>query len=193
MDRRQFLAWLAGMATVLAVTPAQGSQRAPRQLLVIDLVGGNDSLNTFIPYRDPNYGRLRPTLGINDGIAITEGLALHPALAPWQGWMEQGSLAIVQNVHYPQPSLSHFRSRDVWQSGEPVGTVSSGWLGRYLESIQAPTQGAVFLGAEYPLALMGQQHHYLHLAPHLLNQGSLRDQVLQQLYAQRQDLPLAEE
>ena len=193
MHRRQFLAWLGGVAAVLAVTPAQGSQRASRQLVVIDLVGGNDSLNTFIPYRDPEYLKLRPSLAIRDGIPLTDRVALHPALSSWQSWMEEGSLAIVQNVHYPQPSLSHFRSRDVWQSGEPKQIGGSGWLGRYLESIQAPTQAGVFLGEEYPLAMMGAGTHYLHLAPNLLGQSSLRDQVLQQLYQQPQASPLAEE
>jgi uncharacterized protein (DUF1501 family) len=81
---------------------------------------------------------------------------------------EADQLAIIQNVSYPNPSLSHFRSRDIWYSAQPQGTPYSGWLARYLTSIQAATGDAVFLGDEYPLTLIGEAgERYLQLAPGL--------------------------
>ncbi|NJK64722.1 MAG: DUF1501 domain-containing protein [Synechococcaceae cyanobacterium SM2_3_1] len=192
MDRRQFLVSMAAASTLLALPSDHSRAATQKTLLVIELAGGNDGLNTFIPYQDPNYLRLRPTLGIQDGIPVTETVALHPSLADWQPLLEQGKLAVIQNVGYPDPDLSHFRSKAIWQSGL-LASAANGWLARYLDSTQSQAQDAVFLGGEYPLALMGDQTRYLHLAPQLLvkTDGPL-GQALAELYNSPTSHPLAE-
>lgn len=143
MQRRQFLATLgAGLLTVqlpglaYAVAPA-GYQRL---LVLVELKGGNDGLNTVIPYASADYTRLRPTLAIarDQVLQLDEQRGLHPALAPllplWQG----GQLAIVQGVGYPDPNLSHFRSIDIWDTAShSTQTLSSGWLTRLLQQYPA--------------------------------------------------------
>jgi len=143
MQRRQFLATLgAGLLTVqlpglaYAVAPA-GYQRL---LVLVELKGGNDGLNTVIPYASADYTRLRPTLAIarDQVLQLDEQRGLHPALAPllplWQG----GQLAIVQGVGYPEPNLSHFRSIDIWDTAShSTQTLSSGWLTRLLQQYPA--------------------------------------------------------
>jgi len=147
MKRRDFAGLLLA-AAALTRLPVQA--RANRTLVVLELTGGNDSLNTFIPYQDPAYLRLRPNLGIKDGLPISPETALHPALKDLKPLLDQGNLAILQNVGYPNPDLSHFRSKEIWQSARVQGTPDTGWLARYLESRQAKPEQAIFLGEEYP-------------------------------------------
>ncbi|MEO0852463.1 MAG: DUF1501 domain-containing protein, partial [Cyanobacteria bacterium J06648_11] len=192
MQRRQFLSTLAAASAVLAVRPSQ-ARPADRVLLVVELAGGNDSLNTFIPYTDPNYQTLRPDLAIRDGIPVSSKVAFHPALTEWRSLLDAGSLAVVQNVGYPNPDLSHFRSQEIWHSGLMQPTPATGWLARYLDASGAKPADAIFLGGEYPLALMGHSQRYLHLSPELVvsGGGALGDAV-RDLYSHPQSNPLAE-
>ncbi len=192
MDRRQFLTTLTAAATILALVPQRQTRAATPTLLLIELSGGNDGLNTFIPYTDPNYRRLRPTLALQDGIPGSSTVALHPALSTWQPLIEQGEIAVILNVGYPNPDLSHFRSKEIWQSAS-LGSPDSGWLARYLEMRQASTTEAVFLGDEYPLALSSEGSRYLHLAPNLVvrAEGQL-GQAIQTLYSTPNADPLVE-
>ncbi len=200
MNRRDFLT-LMSLSAVLAATnsnsntSANAAAKTQKTLVVVELAGGNDGLNTFIPYRDPNYLRLRPTLGINDGIPVSSTVALNPALMPFKSILEAGRLAVIQNVSYPEPNLSHFRSKDIWQSAHPRGSTDSGWLARYLESAQAKTADAVFLGEEYPLALTSEKgDHFLQLSPGLaVKNKSKLGQAIQALYHTVQANPMAEE
>ena len=115
-----------------------GDAPGARRLIVVQLSGGNDGLNTVIPYKDDLYYRARPTLGIReaDGIlALEQDLGLHPALKGLKCLYDQGHLAVLNSVGYPNPDRSHFRSMDIWQSGSGSDqVVSTGWLGRYLDS-----------------------------------------------------------
>lgn len=190
LHRRQFLSTLGAAAAILALKPSFAASQ--KTLLVIELAGGNDGLNTFIPIADPNYTRLRSSLAIKQGIPVTSTVALHPGLKDWKGLIENGSMAVIQNVGYPNPDLSHFRSKEIWQSAS-TGSVDSGWLARFLESQQAEAKDAVILGSEYPLALTGQGAHYLHLAPDLAihTEGSL-GQAIRSLYTTPQEIALAE-
>lgn len=143
MQRRQFLATLgAGLLTVqlpglaYAIAPA-GYQRL---LVLVELKGGNDGLNTVIPYASPDYTRLRPTLAIarEQVLQLDEQRGLHPALAPLLPLWQAGQLAIVQGVGYPDPNLSHFRSIDIWDTASnSTQTLSSGWLTRLLQQYPA--------------------------------------------------------
>ncbi|HAN45788.1 MAG TPA: hypothetical protein DCQ32_04480 [Cyanobacteria bacterium UBA8156] len=188
MKRRDFLG-LAIAATTVAAWPvrAEGQRRT---LLVVELVGGNDGLNTFIPYRDSNYRRLRPQLAIADGLPVSERTAWHPALAPLLPQFRAGRVAVVQNVGYPNPSLSHFRSRDIWLSGRPESSATSGWLARAL----GRDAEAVFVGEEYPLALLGENdERFLQVSARLLRRTPSRlDRAIAALYETPQGLPASE-
>ncbi len=193
MQRRTFLEMLFSATTLLALNPTAVLGKDQKTLLVIELAGGNDGLNTFIPYADSNYLRLRPRIGIKDGIPVSHSVALNPGLKDLKPLLESGQLAVIQNVGYPNPDLSHFRSKEIWQSAHPQGSVDSGWLARYLEATKAKTSEAVFLGDEYPLALTGSSTRYLELSPNLglKTQGKL-GQAIQEAYRVPQKQPMAE-
>jgi uncharacterized protein (DUF1501 family) len=106
-------------------------------LVVIQLSGGNDGLNTVIPYRNDIYYKSRPTLGIqrDKALTLTDETGLHPALTGLKSLYDSGSMGILQNVGYPNPDRSHFRSMDIWQTGSAsTEGWSNGWIGRYLDA-----------------------------------------------------------
>ncbi|MCC7477070.1 DUF1501 domain-containing protein [bacterium] len=131
-------AWLSSLARAGVSAQARGKALpgAGKTLVVCQLSGGNDGLNTVIPYSAQPYYKLRPSLAIPEKsqIQISDSLALHPALRPVHALWESGELAIVNGVGYPNPNRSHFASMSIWQTGDPGGHESSGWLGRYLEA-----------------------------------------------------------
>ncbi len=105
-------------------------------LVVLQMFGGNDGLNTVIPYTDPLYYQNRPVIGIprTDVLPISSKIGFHPAMSAMQKLYQQGHLAVVQGVGYPNPNLSHFRSTAIWETADPVSTiVQEGWLGRYFD------------------------------------------------------------
>jgi uncharacterized protein (DUF1501 family) len=107
-----------------------------KTLIVIQMAGGNDGLNTVIPWADPNLARLRPTLRqAEDKLAfkLNDHLGVHSALAPLKDLWTAGQLAVVENVGYPNPSLSHFQSMDIWETMDLEGR--EGWLGKYLAGL----------------------------------------------------------
>ena len=106
-------------------------------LAVVSLSGGNDGLNTVIPYNDPNYRDYRPALGIPEDqiVHITDQIGLHPSFAPLKKYWDAGKLAIIQGVGYPNGSLSHFRSMDIWATCEPDTLGVEGWLGRVIKTL----------------------------------------------------------
>jgi uncharacterized protein (DUF1501 family) len=103
-------------------------------LLVIQLSGGNDGLNTVVPYRDATYYTLRPNLAIprEQALPITDQMGLHPALRQVKSLYDQGHVAVLESVGYPNPNRSHFRAMDIWQTARPDVNEPTGWLGRYL-------------------------------------------------------------
>jgi uncharacterized protein (DUF1501 family) len=135
-------------------------------LVIIQLQGGNDGLNCVVPFTDPNYATLRPTLGLS-GSNLTaplpdhQSLAFHSAMASFLTLYGQGggngNMAILQNVGYPNPILSHFRGTDVWNTATDSGIyASTGWVGRFLANqYGAPqtTSGSWPLGIEFGNAL----------------------------------------
>ncbi|AOJ70782.1 MULTISPECIES: DUF1501 domain-containing protein [Burkholderia] len=180
MKRRDFLALasLAGAAGVSLAAPhafaataaaasgaigAAGAPRAARYsnlLILVELKGGNDGLNTVIPYADPLYRALRPTIGIKreQVVQLDERAALHPALAPLMPIWRDGRLAIVDGVGYPQPNLSHFRSIEIWDTASRADEyLREGWLTRAFAQASVPpgfaADGVVLGSAEMgPLA-----------------------------------------
>lgn len=144
MKRRDFIQNSALASTALftplflrgehSATPLPS--RSGKILIVLQLSGGNDGLNTIIPHGNDVYYQQRPSLAIpaNEVITLTDELGLHPALAPLQKLYDAGELSVVNSVGYPNPDRSHFRSMDIWQSGSGAeATWHTGWLGRYLD------------------------------------------------------------
>jgi len=106
-------------------------------MVILQLSGGNDGLNTVIPVRNDIYYRERPRLGIEKGssLILTDEVALHPALTALRELYDDGSLGVLNNVGYPNPDRSHFRSMDIWQTGSAsTEYVTTGWVGRYLDA-----------------------------------------------------------
>lgn len=135
MDRRLFLRTIGGTALAALAAPAALADRArhPRLLLLIELRGGNDALNTVVPFADPSYYRLRPTLAIarDRVLQLDQRAGLHPSLAPLMPLWYAGEMAVLQGVGCPQPSLSHFRSREIWDSAASPGQqLPVDWIGR---------------------------------------------------------------
>ncbi len=209
LSRRRFLQSSLGGSTMLSLGLAAprflqhsaGALASPaanpagRVLVVVQLAGGNDGLNTVIPYRDPEYARNRVALRINANqvLKVDGDVGLHPQLAPLAALWEQQRLAIVQGVGYPNPNRSHFESMDIWQSchrgAEPRRT---GWLGRTLDELPAERRSdlaALHLGrGELPLALAAR-HTAVPSAPSLdafqlrTTSGALGSDALRELAA----------
>ena len=119
-------------------------------LAVLSLSGGNDGLNTVIPYSNSLYRDYRPTLGIPEGqiIPITDDLGFHPTMGPMKKFWDEGKLAIFLGVGYDNPSYSHFRSMDIWHTCEPDKIGTEGWLGRVLKEID-PNAENVLCGVNF--------------------------------------------
>jgi uncharacterized protein (DUF1501 family) len=123
--------------TALALQAAPPAART-KILVAVQLSGGNDGLNTLIPFADPAYYQLRSSLAIptSEILPITDSLGLHPTLGKLKGLYDEGMVAVVQGVGYPNPNRSHFRSMDIWHTARPDIMEHSGWLGRYLDACQ---------------------------------------------------------
>ena len=106
-------------------------------LVVLQLSGGNDGLNTFIPFRNDLYYKLRPTLGYPESsvLKLTDEMALNPAMESMRRLYDEGDLCIINSIGYPNPDHSHFRSMDIWNTASSSDEyISTGWLGRYLDA-----------------------------------------------------------
>src|SRR5271167_4832823 len=101
-------------------------------LVVLEMTGGNDGLNTVIPYADDLYHKARPTLRQTKDVVIRldDHVGLHSGMVGLRPLLQQGQLAVVQGVGYPNPERSHFEAMDIWQSADPKGATHTGWLGR---------------------------------------------------------------
>jgi uncharacterized protein (DUF1501 family) len=147
-NRRQFLKYTgaAGAATMAATLSfeeiaqaASVTQLPPGTpiLVIVTLYGGNDGLNTVVPYLDPAYLSNRPgmSLSASEVLPLSDSLALNGTMTGFQSLWEANNLAIVLGTSYPNPNLSHFSSMAIWQTASPVEEISSGWIGRYLDAL----------------------------------------------------------
>ncbi|MBK1834840.1 DUF1501 domain-containing protein [Roseibacillus ishigakijimensis] len=118
----------------LAVQAASGKD--DEILVVLQMAGGNDGLNTLVPFGDEEYHKARPTLAKKekDLIRLTDGLGLNDNLKALGGLYDEGELAIVQGVGYPNPNRSHFVSTTIWETADPAARSNTGWLGRYFDN-----------------------------------------------------------
>jgi len=131
-------------------------------LVVVQMGGGNDGLNTLVPFTEDAYYRARPTLALpqKDVLRVTDTLGLHPNLGKVKGLYDKGAMAVIQGVGYPNPSRSHFKSMEIWHTADPEGrVVRYGWIGRYFDSkcpvCEQPTVG-VNVGPSMPLAMKAE-------------------------------------
>lgn len=173
LNRRKFLVSGAGVGAVglLSATMAVGWDdmlRAAHErpladnvgiLVIVTLYGGNDGINTVIPYADNAYHDARPELAYApaDVLRLDDQLGLNPAMTGLAQLWNQRQLAIVRGVGYPNPDHSHFRSMDIWQSASPAEPVPTGWIGRWLDATGDDPLRAVHIGSVLPLLAVGEK------------------------------------
>ena len=159
MKRSNFLAGALSGLAVIANTEhvfAQALSQAAlpglpgaenRCLVLVNLQGGNDGLNCVVPHGDPHYYQVRPTIGVprSDVLAIDNHVGFNPQMRSFKSLYDKGMVAVVQNVGYPNPDHSHFRSTEIWQTAVPDKYEHTGWLGRYLDEAKLP-QNNLFNG-----------------------------------------------
>ena len=170
LSRRKFLQ-LTGAAAVGAAAPmltmediAAAAQSRPLPLgtpilIMVTLYGGNDGLNTVVPYTDPAYYSARPDISYSPEkvLKLDQQLGLNPAMTGIKSLWDQKKVAIVRGVGYPRPDHSHFTSMAIWQSGAPISRLNSGWLGRWVESQEVDPMLAISLGSVLPPLLAGEK------------------------------------
>jgi uncharacterized protein (DUF1501 family) len=168
LDRRAFFgralrgsSLFAAAATVpgfLARTAAAAEPGKETVLVVLELTGGNDGLNTVIPYADELYYQMRPSIGQRKEqvIKVDNSVGLHPSLNGLNELLQNKQLAVVQGVGYPNPNRSHFESMDVWQAGEVGKPPQTGWLARSASGLIKGGLAVLQVGPQkLPLALRG--------------------------------------
>ncbi|MGE3268855.1 MAG: DUF1501 domain-containing protein, partial [Chloroflexota bacterium] len=151
LSRRNFLKTGAAMVSVGWSVPAFLAETAShiekgstpiahaageKILVIVQLAGGNDGLNTVIPYTDQAYYNARGSLAIpqNSVLQLNGSVGLHPSLPNVRNRFNQGQMAIIQGMSYPNPNRSHFRGMDIWESAVPDRIEPKGWVGRYFEA-----------------------------------------------------------
>jgi uncharacterized protein (DUF1501 family) len=157
-----FLSRTSAALTAQALKGTSLENHPERILVVIELSGGNDGLNTVVPYEDPAYYRARPTLGVpsRDVIKVSDAYGFHPSLVGFERLYKDGVMAVVHGCGYEHPSLSHFASMGFWHTGAPNAGESLGWLGRLAdERYEAATRNIIVnVGNAQSLAVRSRVH-----------------------------------
>jgi uncharacterized protein (DUF1501 family) len=169
-DRRGFLKWtgaslFATLATQLSLESlASAASTSPLPsntpiLVLVTLYGGNDGLNTVVPYSDPTYQSARSNIALSSSqlLTIDSTLALNASMPNINTLYGQNKVAIIQGVSYPNPSLSHFSSMAIWQSASLTAAVSSGWIGRWLDRQPHSAFNAIGIGSTLPPLMVGDK------------------------------------
>ncbi|MFZ4108398.1 MAG: DUF1501 domain-containing protein [Candidatus Planktophila sp.] len=206
LSRRKFLKLTTGAAAVGVASNflsldqiAQAAIDRPLAagtpiLVVVTLYGGNDGLNTVIPYTDPIYFSSRPDISYKAEtmLPLDAELALNPNMAGIKGLWDQKKVAIIRGVGYPKPDHSHFSSMAKWQSASPERHVNSGWLGRWLDSQPEDPMLAISLGSVLPPMLAGTKisGSALPLGGLVIPKGALATQCIQLSKTARTDSKL---
>jgi len=160
--------FLSRSSYVLADTagplPSNPGVPEDRVLVVVQLSGGNDGLNTVIPFGFDNYYKSRSNLAVRQADLLTldtnAGIGLHPSLAPLHEMIGEGLAGVVQGVGYPNPIRSHFASMDVWHTGDTLSNKGHGWVGKAMDATRGTQKdtslACISLGSEAPLATQGR-------------------------------------
>jgi len=164
MDRRSFLK-TSSVVPLLAYMPlgwANGNvANESGTLILVQLGGGNDGLNTFVPYMDPQYYVLRPNIALpsDSVLPLTDNVALHPSLAAFLPAWENGEMALVHGLGYPDPNRSHFRGIEIWQTASDANEyLQSGWLSEVLSSSDEPLEAITISGS--PMSTHGASNQF---------------------------------
>jgi len=196
MKRRQFIQ-TSGLATAAMMIPnflkAQENKvlsDSDKVLIVIQLTGGNDGLNTVVPYENDLYYNARPKIAIqkNEVLKLNSELGLNPAMQGFKNLFDEGRLCLINNVGYPEPDRSHFRSMDIWQTASNSNEYkTTGWLGRYLDekcnTCNQPTQ-VLEIDDTLSLALKGKNAKGLSMKDPKRLYGTTLDNYINQLSKQ---------
>ena len=175
-------------------------------LVVIQMSGGNDGLNTVIPYTDDQYYKYRPVIGIKDQrLKLNDHLMLNPQMAAWKELFDAGQLAIVNGCGYPKPNRSHFESMAIWHTASPQRTETVGWLGHYIDHCMRGTDSplkACNIGSELPQALVTEgapvpsiqsiEDFRFKLDRNSQFDAKMEDQIIREVNAVRNDSPALE-
>ncbi|MCL4540952.1 MAG: DUF1501 domain-containing protein [Chloroflexi bacterium] len=168
-----------------------------RTLIIVQLAGGNDGLNTLIPYSDGRYRDMRPTIGVPESelLPVSEEVAFHKELEGLKGLYDQGKVAVIQTVGYDHPSLSHFQAMDIWETADPSLHHQDGWLSTLVEG-QVDSHGhpigSLSLGPSLapalccpptpPPTVSAINDYQLKSDPRFPHGAAVREQALVQLY-----------
>ncbi|MEO3748138.1 DUF1501 domain-containing protein [Plantactinospora sp. B5E13] len=147
-----------GLAELLRKGPDPTATGPDQKLVLVTLYGGNDGLNTVIPYADSRYHSARPELAYDPEqvLPLDDRLGLNPKLTGLKRLWDDKRLAVVLGVGYPRPDRSHFRSMDIWQTASPAEPIYSGWVGRWLDGTKASPEAAVSFEPALPPLLAGE-------------------------------------
>ena len=169
-DRRRFLQWtgasaFAALATQLSLedlASAASSSPLPANtpiLVLVTLYGGNDGLNTVVPFTDPTYQSVRSNIALSSSqlLPFTSALAFNSSMPSINTLYGQNKVAIVQGVSYPNPSLSHFSSMAIWQTASLTGDDTTGWIGRWLDMQPHSAFNAIGIGSTVPPSMIGNK------------------------------------
>ena len=158
MNRREFFQYaslaplVASMPSVFANESAKVSntskriERPERIVLMVELKGGNDGLNTLVPFEDELYYKLRPNIAIKNSIHLKGDIGINPYLKSLLNLWKDGDMAWVQGVGYPGASRSHFHSSDIWESGSSKGKAAEGWITKVLGAQKGQSLNGIVLG-----------------------------------------------
>ncbi|MGH2371323.1 MAG: DUF1501 domain-containing protein, partial [Chloroflexota bacterium] len=189
----------AGREAGVLRTPgeASGDPLANRTLVVVQMAGGNDGLNTVVPYADGLYYQHRKNLGVPEGEIhkLDDRFGLHPSMAGMKALWDEGKLAIVHGVGYPYPSFSHFKAMDIWQTANPEGKASEGWLAKLVKGTvdrrghpfagfaAGSTLPPALMSPDYPIPAVDNVNTFKLLPdPRYAVDAPVRQQALVQLY-----------
>ncbi len=202
MKRREFIkhsslasGFMLVPSFIKAFDEALGAKLGYKRLVIIQLSGGNDGLNTIVPFRNDIYYKNRPGIAVdaNKILRINDELGFNPALEGLRKLYDQGYLSIINNVGYPNPDRSHFRSMDIWQTASNSNEyLQTGWVGRYLDENGSHPYNAIEVDEKLSLALKGSRLDGIATKDARLLYRTAQDPFFKQLIDHHQDEHLSE-
>ncbi len=166
-----------------------------KKVVIIQLKGGNDGLNTVVPFKNDIYYQQRNTIALkqNDLFKISDEVGLHKSLQPLQDLYNKGFVSIINNVGYPNPNLSHFRSTDIWQTASDSNQfLQNGWVGRYLDYTKGNPYNAIEVDESLSLMMKGKTQNGLAITDPKMFYNSMRAPFFNNVVSNYNDAHLSE-